>query len=718
MKKIIIAILLILLIKLTSRAADYWTISLTVTNPTTSTGKRLIINGQTRYSSNILTSISWVTNNNVGTTVTNIFNSYAAFPQSGVICELVSSNQLNFKGFNLTFQIDSGIGYYTSNKYSSPNIYTLTLPIDAISSTNWTKYAYDVINLLEQATNSFSVTNKALSNYVNLNAFQIISNKAINNANLTNVIIYNSKASGLSITNLNVYGLQRISAESGFYPWFMSVNTNGSLLFGTSCSSFNDETNIVNAFIIGNTYYIFPHLKIGAQNPLFIWTDNGGRLNAAEVNTNNLAMLINILSYADPIEFITSEFFENKGEIIVGLGRNLCDTLPPGVNGQVLSVDASSPTGLRWITPAFGGSVTSVDFEAPSDVFGWYGTPITTSGKITLTNKYQAAGTFFAGPVSGTNAAPTFRTLYPSDIPAGISASKIGSGVVNDTEFSYLDGLTSRALGTNELKAGANVSIVRSNNFFVFDVNVAGGGGGGNYFNPSQFMTNGQSQVSIKQDSTITNLTLYGTNSIDYLKFNNNLTYQTNNFTLAFNPANNALGFSMFGKSYNLPITLYSLTNYILTTNSTSELFYDLANNGIGSPIIPANYLKPGKTIRIYGSGIHYCPSSGYTTPRIYIGDSGTNAWSQYVGLNSGQNGRPFYLRLEITCWKTGTDGKISGTGWFGSQVWTYWLAPPSMSIYGESINTTVDNEIKISFQNTVTSVSFVFLSLSIEISN
>jgi hypothetical protein len=62
------------------------------------------------------------------------------------------------------------------------------------------------------------------------------------------------------------------------------------------------------------------------------------------------------------------------------------------------------------------GTVTSVGLTA-SNIFSVSGSPVTASGSIGLSLANQSANSFFSGPVSGSNAAPTFRAIVPSDVP-------------------------------------------------------------------------------------------------------------------------------------------------------------------------------------------------------------------------------------------------------------------------------------------------------------
>lgn len=67
-----------------------------------------------------------------------------------------------------------------------------------------------------------------------------------------------------------------------------------------------------------------------------------------------------------------------------------------------------------------GGTVTSVGLALPS-IFNVTVSPVTGSGNLTAVLNSQAANSVFAGPISGSNAIPTFRPLNISDIPSGIA---------------------------------------------------------------------------------------------------------------------------------------------------------------------------------------------------------------------------------------------------------------------------------------------------------
>ncbi len=76
--------------------------------------------------------------------------------------------------------------------------------------------------------------------------------------------------------------------------------------------------------------------------------------------------------------------------------------------------------------PALGGggggsgTVTSVGLAAPASILTVSGSPVTTSGTLTLSLATQNANKVWAGPTTGADATPTFRALVAADIPAGL----------------------------------------------------------------------------------------------------------------------------------------------------------------------------------------------------------------------------------------------------------------------------------------------------------
>ena len=92
------------------------------------------------------------------------------------------------------------------------------------------------------------------------------------------------------------------------------------------------------------------------------------------------------------------------------------------------NTNATLPTiGVTALTfaefaPSSGGTVTSVALTVPAE-FSVSGSPITTSGTLAVTKANESANTVWAGPSSGSAAAPAFRALVAADIPAGVGVT-------------------------------------------------------------------------------------------------------------------------------------------------------------------------------------------------------------------------------------------------------------------------------------------------------
>lgn len=75
-------------------------------------------------------------------------------------------------------------------------------------------------------------------------------------------------------------------------------------------------------------------------------------------------------------------------------------------------------TTLTFVQFATGvGTVTSVAMTVPAE-FSISGSPITTSGTLAITKANETANTVWAGPTSGSAAAPAFRALVAADLTA------------------------------------------------------------------------------------------------------------------------------------------------------------------------------------------------------------------------------------------------------------------------------------------------------------
>ncbi len=93
---------------------------------------------------------------------------------------------------------------------------------------------------------------------------------------------------------------------------------------------------------------------------------------------------------------------------------------------QVIRVN-SAGTALEYATPN-AGTVVSVGLSTPG-IFLVTGSPVTSSGTIQLSLNQTAQNYVWAGPVSGGNGEPVFRSLDPADIP-NLNTSKLTAGTL------------------------------------------------------------------------------------------------------------------------------------------------------------------------------------------------------------------------------------------------------------------------------------------------
>lgn len=95
-----------------------------------------------------------------------------------------------------------------------------------------------------------------------------------------------------------------------------------------------------------------------------------------------------ITSAASGVTPVTPNDFSSKGDLLVGDSLGSFVSLPSGTNGQVLSVNNASSSGLQWITPAASG-VTSITAGTGLD-----GGTITGTGTIALSDTGVTAGSY------------------------------------------------------------------------------------------------------------------------------------------------------------------------------------------------------------------------------------------------------------------------------------------------------------------------------------
>ncbi|HEX5481952.1 MAG TPA: hypothetical protein VFZ08_04930 [Terriglobia bacterium] len=135
----------------------------------------------------------------------------------------------------------------------------------------------------------------------------------------------------------------------------------------------------------------------------------------------------------------------STAQTVVGLQGHPLSGAAPATN-QVLQWNGTAwtPTSLTGT-----GTVTSVGLSLPP-LFTISGSPVTSAGTLSATLASQNANYVFAGPASGTAAAPAFRPLVGADVPA-INLTASGTGGV-----SGILGITNGGTGQSSAAAAFN----------------------------------------------------------------------------------------------------------------------------------------------------------------------------------------------------------------------------------------------------------------------
>jgi trimeric autotransporter adhesin len=137
---------------------------------------------------------------------------------------------------------------------------------------------------------------------------------------------------------------------------------------------------------------------------------------------------------------VTGILYGNGTSVAAAIPANF-PTLNQNTTGTASNITATSNSTLTTlsslslpysqVTGAPGGTVTSVALAdgSTTPIYTVSGSPVTSSGTLTLTLNTQTAATFLAGPISGGAAQPTFRVIVASDLPS-ISLTSGVSGIL------------------------------------------------------------------------------------------------------------------------------------------------------------------------------------------------------------------------------------------------------------------------------------------------
>jgi hypothetical protein len=210
----------------------------------------------------------------------------------------------------------------------------------------------------------------------------------------------------------------------GQYMFYQSNGPVYATVVATSNVTLSGLTTIDGVGINDGSTVLCTGQTVGSQNGLWISHTGAWTRISPYWNTGNTA----------PYGFL----------IYVSQGTTHGRTMWSVTSGGANVIDTDTIAFAQTLLGA-GGSVTSVGLSMPSD-FSVSGSPVTSSGTLTVAADSQAANTFKAGPASGGAAAPSFRAIVPADLPAA-TASTFGAVMPDNSTISIASGVISVASG-------------------------------------------------------------------------------------------------------------------------------------------------------------------------------------------------------------------------------------------------------------------------------
>lgn len=233
----------------------------------------------------------------------------------------------------------------------------------------------------------------------------------------------------------------------------------GGILYWGSGSAAQDVTLYWGAANLLKTDDSFQALSLLAQNASAFIKVNNGSSDTFHVNASG-AVLVG--SWTATV--IGISYGGTGASTAQGARVNLLPSLA-SQTGKYLRVNAGE-TDVEWASGT-GGAVTSVALSMPSQ-FSVSGSPITTSGTLSVSWGSQSINYFLAGPSTGSAGSPSFRAITGNDL--GLSPSSGALLYLNGSALTWLSGGANRKV----LQMNASIPSWQSGNDFIEDAPTSG----------------------------------------------------------------------------------------------------------------------------------------------------------------------------------------------------------------------------------------------------
>jgi fibronectin type 3 domain-containing protein len=314
----------------------------------------------------------------------------------------------------------------------------------------------------------------------------------------------------------------------------------------------------------------------------------------------------------------------------LGAASGICD-LDSGTKVPVSRLPAATSGAIGAVKPGanlsvapdgtlsgLAGTVTSVGLSVPGVLYSVSGSPVTSSGTLSMSLLTQSANTVFAGPTSGGAATPTMRALVAADIQA-VDASAITTGTLS---LARLSGIT-----TTQLSSTAGIL--------------------GSQLDAAAGITSGQI-------ASVSAATLTGSHNLPdgVLSTNVPLLNTANVFTGAQTVANT------FGVRLPTPnFTSVSLATGGSLTVGTTYYYVITALDPAGGETVQSNERSVTPTTGNQTANVNWALLTGATRIRVYRSTTSGNyaSTSYYDVYNVGVNGTSTFADTGATATGTGT---------------------------------------------------------------